>query len=216
MRPSAAADWLVQLMDANQIDQAFLVGPDVGVPVVLSFAARYPERARGINICDGPGTWPTDFHPRLQAAVRSRLVRWLADRPPMRRRLMAENLHIATEGGYHHFRPSKAAVEEYRTLCFDPVKHRNAFDFLGSYPKELPVLQQQLPSMAVPTLITWGADDPYVLPSNAERLHGLLPNSELTIFDDAGHFSQEDADERWLARFATFVETHQRAVDPTP
>ena len=59
----------------------------------------------------------------------------------------------------------------------------------------------------MPVLITWGAEDPFVLPSNAERLHQLLPNSELTIFEAAGHFSQEDADEAWLARFAAFVQS---------
>lgn len=215
MRPSAQAEWLTGLMDANDIDQAFLVGPDIGVPVVLSLAAAHPDRVQGINICDGPGTWPPDFDPALRAATRSRLVRWLADRPPLRRRLMGQNLHIATKGGYHHFTPSEAAAEEYRELCFDRIKHRNAFDFLGSYAEELPILEQRLPSVTVPTLITWGAEDPYVLPSNAERLHALLPNSELTIFEGAGHFSQEDADQVWLDRFAAFVEAHHRQTDRT-
>ncbi len=205
MAPSAQAEWLVELLDANGIDRAFVVGPDIGVPVVLTLASTNPERLNGINILDGPGTWPPDFDPALRAATRSRLVRWLAVRPPLRRRLMAQNLKIATAEGYHHFTPSDAAIEEYRTICHDADKHRNAFDFLGSYADELPALESRLPSVTVPTLITWGAEDPFVPPSNAERLHGLLPNSELTIFDEAGHFSQEDADQAWLDRFAAFV-----------
>lgn len=208
MRPSAQAELLVELMDRNGIDRAFVVGPDVGTPVALWLASAHPDRVYGVNVFDGPAFWPPDFDPVLRAATRSRLVRWLGVRAPMRRSLMAQNLEVATSRGYHHFTPSEAAAEEYRSICFDPVKHRNAFDYLGSYHEELPRLQERLPSIAAPVLITWGAEDPFVLPSNAERLHGLLPNSELTILDDAGHFSQEDADQAWLDRFATFVESH--------
>ena len=215
MRPSAQADLLARLMDANGIDEAFLVGPDIGVPISLWVAASHPERLLGINIYDGPGTWPADFDPALRAATRSRVIRWLGTRPPMRRQLMKQNFTAATAAGYHHFTPSAAAVEEYRSICFDPDKHRNAFNFLGSYAAELPMLEKRLPSITVPVLITWGAQDQFVRPSNAERLHALLPTSELTIFEDAGHFSHEDADHEWLERFRTFAEAHHPQNLPT-
>ncbi|TPV96870.1 MAG: alpha/beta hydrolase [Myxococcales bacterium FL481] len=208
MRPSAQADALVQLMADNRIDRAFMVGPDVGVPVSLWLATTHPERVSGINIFDGPGMWPTDFDPALGAATRSGLVRWLGTHWPMRRRLMEQNFAVATSVGYHHFRPSEAAVREYETICFDPVKHRNAFRFLGSYARELPLLEQRLAALSVPVLITWGAHDRFVRPSNAKRLHERLPHSELTIFDNAGHFSHEDADAAWLSRLESFIATH--------
>ena len=208
MRPSAQAEVLLAAMDANGIDRAFLIGPDVGAPVSLWLASTHPERVRGVNVYDGPGTWPTDFDPALGAATRSAMVRWFGTRWPMRGLLMKQNFTAATSAGYHHFTPSEAAVQEYRTICYDRGKHRNAFDFLGSYAQELPQLEERLPSLTVPVLITWGAHDRFVRPSNAERLHTLLPNSELTIFEDAGHFSHEDADATWLERIEAFVATH--------
>lgn len=208
MRPSAQAEMLVRLLDDLGIAGAFVVGPDIGVPVSLHLASAHPDRLLGLNVYDGPGTWPTDFDPALGAAVRSRLVRWLGTRPPMRGRLMRQNFDAATNAGYHHFTPSAAAVEEYRSICFDRDKHRNAFDFLGSYAEELPQIEERLPTLATPVLITWGAEDRFVRPTNAERLHALIPNSELTVFDEAGHFSHEDADDAWLARFVEFVNTH--------
>lgn len=214
MRPSAQARLLAGAMDANGIDSAFIVGPDVGVPVALWFASEAPERVLGINVFDGPGTWPTEFDPALGAAVKFSAVRWLGTHRPMRGRLMRQNFGAATTAGYHHFEPSPEAIEEYRSICFDPERHRLAFRFLGSYHEELPVLEQRLPSIAAPALITWGAEDRFVLASNAHRLHDLLPNGEITVFDDAGHFSHEDADQRWLDRFLAFVATH-RTPDPT-
>ncbi len=216
MRPSAQADLLVRLLDDLGIERAFLVGPDVGAPVVLSVAAEHPERVTGLNIYDGPGTWPTDFDPALRAATRSRLVRWLGVRAPMRGRLMRQNFRVATRDGYHHFTPSDAAIEEYRSICFDPDRHRNAFDYLGSYADELPRLEARLPTLSTPVLITWGAHDRFVRPTNARRLHELLPNSELTVFDDAGHFSHEDADDEWLSTLLTFVETYDPHQHHTP
>ncbi len=118
---------------------------------------------------------------------------------------MKQNFEVATSAGYDHFAPSPTAIEEYRSICFDAGRHRNAFDFLGSYGEELPRLEQRLPSISAPVLITWGARDEFVRPSNAQNLHALLPASEVTIFDDAGHFSHEDADDRWLQRFLAFV-----------
>ena len=214
MRPSAQAAVLIDLLDANAIERAFFVGPDVGVPVTLWLASQHPDRVRGLNIYDGPGTWPTDFDPALGAAVRSRAVRWLGTRPPMRQRLMKQNFAAATSTGYVDFTPSAAATDEYRGICFDPAKHRNAFDFLGSYREELPLIEERLPTIAAPVLITWGAEDGFVRPSNAERLHSLLPNSELEIFADAGHFSHEDADQKWLDRFSAFVDASRRNADP--
>ncbi len=55
MRPSAQADVLARLMDANGIDQAFVIGPDVGTPVSLWLASSRPERLLGVNIYDDAG-----------------------------------------------------------------------------------------------------------------------------------------------------------------
>lgn len=209
MRPSAQAEVLLALLDAEGIDRAFLIGPDVGVPVTLWLASMAPERVHGVNVYDGPATWPTDFDPALGSATRFRAVRWLGTRPPFRARLMKQNFGAATEAGYDHFTPSEDTIAEYRDICFDPVKHRRAFDFLGSYRSELAALEERLPSIAVPVLVTWGAEDRFVFPSNAERIHALLPNSELTIFDNAGHFSHEDADQAWLDRFGAFAAAHR-------
>ncbi|KAA3608625.1 MAG: alpha/beta hydrolase [Planctomycetota bacterium] len=206
MRPSAQADFLAKVFDAFHIDQAFVVGPDVGVPVALSFAADYPNRVLGLNIFDGPGTWPPDFSDVLRLAVRSRLARWMGTVPPMRKRFMDQNYEVATKLGYHHYRPTPEAKAEYRQIADDRVKHANAFVFLGSYGKELPKLEAKLPTIQKPVLITWGAEDHFVFPSNAEKLHQKLPNSEVTIFENAGHFSHEDAGKAWLDRFSVFVE----------
>ena len=128
---------------------------------------------------------------------------------------MKQNFQAATTGSYHHFTPSDEAIEEYRAICFDAEKNRDSLAYIGTYRRELPQIEARLDSLSVPVLITWGAGDWFVPPSNADRLHALIPNSELTIFEDAWHFSHEDADERWLQRFLAFAEAHRPQHEQT-
>ena len=52
-----------------------------------------------------------------------------------------------------------------------------------------------LGSMQTPVRIVWGEQDTWLDPAFARRLHELLPNSDLKLIPDAGHFSMEDAPE---------------------
>ena len=52
-----------------------------------------------------------------------------------------------------------------------------------------------LANITVPTDIVQGAVDPYLTVGVAREFDELLPNSTLTIVEDAGHFVQIDARE---------------------
>jgi pimeloyl-ACP methyl ester carboxylesterase len=54
-------------------------------------------------------------------------------------------------------------------------------------------LEPRLGSIAVPTLILWGARDTWLVPTLAERLRLAIPGSELKLIPEAGHFVMEDA-----------------------
>lgn len=51
-------------------------------------------------------------------------------------------------------------------------------------------------SMETPVHILWGERDAWLDPTIAERLRDLLPNADLELIPDAGHFSMEDDPER--------------------
>lgn len=53
-----------------------------------------------------------------------------------------------------------------------------------------------LRSMETPVRILWGERDAWLDPAIAERLEAILPNAELDLIPDAGHFSMEDDPER--------------------
>ena len=86
------------------------------------------------------------------------------------------------EIGQKIYLQNDAQLDEEHTAEFEPLLH----------------------SMENPVHILWGERDAWLDPVIAERLRDLLPNEDLELVPDAGHFSMEDDPERVdnaLARF---------------
>jgi pimeloyl-ACP methyl ester carboxylesterase len=66
---------------------------------------------------------------------------------------------------------------------------RNLVQFNERYTAEFEPL---LGSMQTPARIIWGERDAWLEPALASRLRELLPNSELKLIPEAGHFCMED------------------------
>ena len=63
------------------------------------------------------------------------------------------------------------------------------------------------PSIDLPTIVVWGAQDRWIPADRAQRLAALVPGAELVLLPDAGHLVQVDAPaaltatlQRWLLR----------------
>lgn len=54
-------------------------------------------------------------------------------------------------------------------------------------------LEPLLPSISVPVKILWGEHDAWLAPAMAERLHELIPGSDLILLPETGHFAMEDS-----------------------
>jgi pimeloyl-ACP methyl ester carboxylesterase len=50
-----------------------------------------------------------------------------------------------------------------------------------------------LPSIGIPVSIIWGEQDAWLAPALAERLHELIPGSDLLVLPETGHFAMEDS-----------------------
>ena len=60
----------------------------------------------------------------------------------------------------------------------------------------------------MPTLLLWGADDPFAPLASAHRFEREIPGSELVVLEGTGHFVVDDAPDRYaeaLLRWLTRV-----------
>jgi pimeloyl-ACP methyl ester carboxylesterase len=205
MSPKNLSRVIVDMMDHFGIKTAHLVGPDVGVPISLSAVIHNPERFESLNIFDGPGTYPPKLAPILTAVIKFGFVRWLA-KGLNKKAIMKTNFLTAVNEGYHHYKPSKRAIKEYYELTHNEQSHKCSVSFFGTYKQELPWIEQQLKSLQIPTLITWGKEDPFVLVDNAHMMSALIPKNKVVVFDKASHFSAEDAGKKYVDTLIEWIE----------
>lgn len=204
MSPRMLSSVITQVMDYFGVEKAHVVGPDVGVPITLAAAIEQRDRIESINIFDGPGQYPPKLSPILMAVIKFRFVRWLA-KGINKKAVMKTNFLTAVSEGYHQYRPSKRAVKEYYEITHDNQAHQCSLSFFASYSQDLPWIQNRLIQIKTPTLITWGELDPFVLVDNAKYLANQIPNSKLTVFPNASHFSAEDAGEEYIDLLSDWV-----------
>ncbi len=215
MSPSAAGEVVLRMADEFGIGPFHVAGPDVGAPVALWLAAKHGDRVQSANVFNGPGYYPPAMGPGLDRLVRSGAYRWLVGNV-VTGTAMRQTYEIATETGYASAEPSAAARAEYYAITHNPASHRLGLAFLASYERELTALGEMLPETETPVLITWGGADAFVLPENAERLHERLPSSRLVVFEDAGHFSHEDAGEEYVEVLTAWIDGGYLAAGAGP
>ena len=61
-----------------------------------------------------------------------------------------------------------------------------------------------LPTIDVPVRILWGEQDAWLASALAERLHEIIPNSDLVLLPETGHFAMEDSPQEVAAALFEF------------
>ena len=59
----------------------------------------------------------------------------------------------------------------------------------------------------LPTLIIWGAQDPFIPVSHAHTAHAAIPGSRLVIFEGVGHYPHCEAPGRFVETLIEFMES---------
>jgi haloalkane dehalogenase len=92
---------------------------------------------------------------------------------------------------------SDEALDEYWKGFADDERRRSHLELYrsGDFEKLEPY-EGRLAQLGVPTLIVWGAQDRYASVRMAHRFHDEIPDSEIAVLHDAGHFVWEDEPER--------------------
>jgi pimeloyl-ACP methyl ester carboxylesterase len=66
-------------------------------------------------------------------------------------------------------------------------------------------LTKDVKKIGLPTLIIYGQDDTATPPQFGEKMHSLIPNSQLLILNNAGHFSFLDKQEEFVESLSDFI-----------
>jgi pimeloyl-ACP methyl ester carboxylesterase len=190
MSPKAMGEFIVRLADAFGLERPHVVAPDIGTGASLFAAALHPGRFRSLVVGTGGAAVPLQLGGVLKEWVEA---------PSLEpyRKIDGREIVTAVIKTLERYRPTDAAREDY-LASFAGDRFAESMRYVRTYPEQLPILSDLLPTIETPVQIIAGARDPVVPPVNATYLHERLPKSKLD-FIDASHFIWEDAADEYAA-----------------
>src|SRR5918994_1623233 len=178
---------LAELVEAWELEAPSVAGHDIGGAIALRTHLLEGVTFACIALVDSvvlrPWITPTTRHVKahldvygtmpakvFEAIVASHLG--TATHRPLDQHAFATYLEgWRGESGQRLYLQKDAQLDEEDTAAFEPL----------------------LPSMDVPVSIIWGQQDAWLDPALAERLHELIPGSDLLVLPETGHFAMEDS-----------------------
>lgn len=194
------------LLDAVGVAKVHIVGNSMGGGVGINFATHNPDRVDRLVTIGGIGTnifspSPSEGIRLLQEFVedptRQRLVDWLKsmvyDQALVTEQLIEERWQLATD-----LDTLAAARRMYGKAAFGAM---NAALAASDRPLPWAVMHK----LTAPTLLTWGRDDRVSPPDMALIPMRTIPNAELHIFPNSGHWAMIEAKEAFESTVLGFL-----------
>jgi pimeloyl-ACP methyl ester carboxylesterase len=185
---AAHAERVVALLDALGIEEACLVGHDLGGGVAQATALQAPTRVTRLALIDSVafGGWPRR-DVRLARALLGLTGRiapgWLI-----------AMLRADLERGYADSARAVHSIDRF-TRPFASTEGREAFmqHLRALDARETRALAPRLAEIDVPTAVVWGAHDAFVPLKIGRRLAAAIRGATLEVVPGARHFTPEDA-----------------------
>jgi pimeloyl-ACP methyl ester carboxylesterase len=189
--PRSMGEFVIRAADAFGLDNAHVIGPDIGTGASLFAAALHPGRLRSLVVGSGGAAFPLQLGSVLKDWVQDPDLEAYRSADP--RQIVGDVLDVAIE----RYALPDFVREDYLS-SYEGDRFVQSMRYVRTYPAELPVLRDVLPEIQTPVQIIAGAHDTAVPPVNAEFLHERLANSKLDVID-AGHFTWEDRADEYAA-----------------
>jgi pimeloyl-ACP methyl ester carboxylesterase len=183
--PDTQAQLVFGLLDELGVDQTAVVAHSWGSSVALAMAHLQPERVERIALYDA---WvyeeqlPVFFHwSRLEGLGEVLFALFYKERP-------ADKL----EGAFYDSSVvPQSLVDEVEEALDRPGAVAAALAAVRG--QDYSEIQKRYPSVTQPTLLLWGREDGVTTLDFGERLYTELPNAELVVYPQCGHFPMIEA-----------------------
>jgi pimeloyl-ACP methyl ester carboxylesterase len=177
-----AAD-VARVCDDAGVGRAIFAGVSIGGYILFEFVRRYPERIAGLVLsCTRPQADTEEGRGgRLKTAedVLERGTEWFVDL--MIPKLLGKTLRES--------RPDRVREMREMMLKMSPQDIAQVQQGMAERPDSIPTLK----TIAVPTLLLMGEEDPLAPPADGELMRHHIRNSRLMVIPRAGHYAVWEA-----------------------
>jgi pimeloyl-ACP methyl ester carboxylesterase len=198
-----------EFIDRMGVEHFSLVMHDFGGPIALPLVIDHPGRIRNM-VFSNSWFWPFEevdaefakgkrwldsafmkfAYLRLNFSAQMMVKMAWGRRRPLDRR---------THDHYRKLFPSSKSRISTWTLAQAMIHPQN--DFLD-FEKKISTLR------GIPTLLLWGEEDRFVTKVHLEKWQSLLPEAEVEMLHDVGHFTLDEAPELVNPRLSSFFKSH--------
>ncbi|NGX10449.1 alpha/beta fold hydrolase [Mycobacteroides franklinii] len=182
------ADMIRGLLDQLDIDTAHLVGNSLGGAASLRLALDTPDRVGKLVLMGPAGIGTTRG---LPTAGMNSLLNYYSGSGPSRAKL---NTFIRTYLVYKGNSVPDELIDLRYQASVDPEIVANPILRRPTTPRTLWRMDltrdRSLKGLQTPTLVLWGKDDKVNKPSGGPALLNILPNAELVMTSQTGHWMQ--------------------------
>lgn len=177
------------LLNALNIDKVHIIGNSMGAHSAVAFALHYLPRVEKLILMGGGTGGPSQFVPMPAEGIK--LLQKLYREPTIENLKKMMSVFV--------FDSSSLTDELYRARLENTLSRpdhlENFVKSSAANPKQFTDYGPRLNEVTVPTLIIWGRDDRFVPMDIGLRLLWGIPNADLHIFSQCGHWAQwEHAD----------------------
>ena len=203
LRLADYADAVASLIRALGVGPVHLAGHSFGAGLAIDVYSRHRQLVRSLVLSGAYAGWRGSLPPAEVEARRNRALAELG-RPP------AEWVDSYLAG---FFGPSvpRETVEAARAMMLD-VRPAGALSMVTAFATA--DLRAVLPTIAVPTLLIYGAEDVRAPRAVAEALHAAIPGSRLILVPAAGHDVNLEAPEEYDAAVRAFLRMAGEPAEP--
>ena len=184
------------------IEDSHLVGPDVGMASALSYVINHKNKIKSLMIGDGPAALPTSEPSIMKKMVYSGFWRTMF--------IVAGSGALVESSknlGNVRYVPNKYEISDYKKSHKGKVAQ--CMKWFKKYPEALKNIDKNLKNIQIPTKIFWGEHEAILHKENGINLNKRLPNSELEIFENCGHFVYQDDYPKFIKLIKSWVEKHK-------
>jgi pimeloyl-ACP methyl ester carboxylesterase len=198
--------WLFDFAEVLGVESATVVGNSMGGFIGAEAAIKEPARVERLALVSAAIFWqeyrrakPLLSLARATDAAAAHFAVAVTRAGAMRPRLRHATL-AAAGFRYPHLLSREMQIELIRTAR-RTEGFVGALGALADYP-----LREELPRIAAPTLVVWGAHDTLVGVKHAHETSRLIPNSETVIFERTGHEAMIERPARFNRVLREFIE----------
>lgn len=194
-------DFLNSFIKHFDIKNSHIVAPDVGMASALSYVINHKNHIKSLMIGDGPGALPA-----IEPSVMKKMVYSGFWRTMFVIAGSGALIESAKNLGNVRYVPNKYELSDYKKSYIG--KMANSMKWFKTYPEATKHLDQNIENIKIPTKIFWGEHEAILDKKNGENLNKRMPNSELEIFENCGHFVYQDDYPKFIRLIQTWVNKH--------